>query len=246
VRQVEPSDGTRPPILLVHGAANSAAVWRFWLRDLAARGWSAQAIDLRGHGSGPPADLATTRMQDYADDVAAVAARCAMTPIVIGWSMGGLVAMLVAARGLATACVGLAPSEPAVRQDPSRPVRAGVFDSAEYGITSADLRHQPAMPDLDLEERTIALGSLGLESRLARDERKRGIVVTTLPCRLLIVTGALDADRQPASYADLHLPAEILSVEACSHWGLVLNRRALIHLVPAVTHWLTQVIADAP
>ena len=215
-------------------------VWRFWQRELEALGWQVLAIDLRGHGAGQPADLAVTRMRDYADDVAAAAEQCPSKPILIGWSMGGLVAMLVAAWGLAAACVGLAPSAPALREDQAMPLREGVFGSAEYGITSPDPAQQPAMPALDLEERAIALGSLALESRLARDERKRGIVIRELPCTLLIVTAEWEAERQRCTYTELRLPAEYHTVEACSHWGLVLNRRALAGLVPMVARWMAQ------
>lgn len=181
-------DNDRPHVVLVHGAANSAAVWKFWQQELAQLGWRSHAIDLRGHGAGPPADLSVTRMRDYADDVADLAGRFAQKPIVIGWSMGGLVAVIVAARGLATACVGLGPSLPAQREDDTVPLREGVFGPEEYGIISRDPAQQPAMPDLDAEERRIALSSLGAESRRARDERKRGVVITSLPCPLLIVT----------------------------------------------------------
>ena len=47
-------------------------------------------------------------MSDYADDVPAVAEHLPEMPAVVGWSMGGLVAIMVAARGRARACVGLA------------------------------------------------------------------------------------------------------------------------------------------
>jgi hypothetical protein len=96
------------------------------------------------------------------------------------------------------------------------------------------------MPDLDLEERQVALSSLGLESRLARDERKRGVIIRHVPCLLLVVTGELDANWPPEGYAQLHLPAELLPVAACSYWGLVLNRRALSRLVPKVSDWISR------
>jgi hypothetical protein len=99
---------------------------------------------------------------------------------------------------------------------------------------------QPAMPDLDLEERQVALSSLGLESRLARDERKRGIIIRDVPCPLLVVTGELDTNWPHESYGGLHLSAEYVAVEACSHWGLVLNRRALSRLVPIVSDWISR------
>jgi hypothetical protein len=94
---------------------------------------------------------------------------------------------------------------------------------------------QPATPDLDLEERRVALDSLGQESRLARDERKRGIVPGGVARPLLIVTGELDTRWPRESYAGLEFSAEYAEVEGCSHWGPVLNRRALSHLVPDCT-----------
>lgn len=180
-------------------------------------------------------------MYDYVDDAARAAEQSPTRPIIIGWSMGGLVAMMVAARGLAAACVGLAPSLPAQREDDTVPLREGVFGPEEYGIVSHDPALQPAMPELDLEERMVALSSLSAESRRARDERKRGIVIRGLPCPLLIVTGGEDRGWRGPTYARTDLSAEYLDVEDCSHWGLVLNRRALARMVPQVSRWMAQV-----
>jgi hypothetical protein len=112
------------------------------------------------------------------------------------------------------------------------------FDAAEYGVTSTDPDDHPTMTDLDVEERRIALASLALESRFARDDRKAGIVLTSLPCPALVVASTGDATFPPAAYADLSVPAERLVVDAATHWGLVLNRRLLGTLVPTVTAWL--------
>jgi len=70
----------RPPVILVHGAANSRRVWTFWQDDLTRHGWSSHAIDLRGHGASAAADLGITRMADYADDVIAFARTLRQTP----------------------------------------------------------------------------------------------------------------------------------------------------------------------
>jgi pimeloyl-ACP methyl ester carboxylesterase len=233
---------SHPALVLIHGAANSAVVWTFWQTALAAAGWSSYALDLRGHGRSSACDLSQTRMQDYVADVRAVIAQLAAPPVVMGWSMGGLVALMTAVSGDVRACVGLAPSAPAARVDGGVTKRAGEFGPEEYGLVSADLDHQPAMPDLDREERRIALDSLGRESRLARDERQAGVVVPELPCPFLLVTGGVDTQWPRSRYAHLSLPADHVEAPEASHWGLVLNRRALADLVPTVLAWLERSI----
>jgi len=232
----------RPPLILVHGAANSARVWAFWQDELARRGWSSHALDLRGHGASGSVDLGATRMADYADDLVALARTLRRPPVVVGWSMGGLVAMMAAAACDARACVGLAPSTPARGHDPAVPLRPGVFGPEEYGIVDRDPDRQPAMSDLDRVERVIALESLGPESRLARDERKAGIVIADAPGPLLIATGTADTQWPRARYDDLPFPADHASIEGASHWGLVLNRRVLPATVSEVISWLEKTI----
>ena len=232
----------RPPIILIHGAANSSGVWSYWQEILSHLGWSSYALDLRGHGASGVTDLSDTRMNDYADDVRALVRELPRAAVLVGWSMGGLVAMMAAAGGSASACVGLAPSVPARSRDASLPLRRGTFGPDEYGIASGDPAEQPAMPDLDEDERRIALASLGLESRLARDERAAGVVVEHLPCPLLVVTGSDDHQWPRSRYATMHLKAEWMDAEGASHWGLVLSRRALTALVPAVTAWVERSI----
>jgi pimeloyl-ACP methyl ester carboxylesterase len=235
----------RPPIVLVHGAANSAAVWTFWQRMLAERGWASYAVDLRGHGASTPCDLSRTTMQDYTDDVVSVARTFTQPPIFLGWSMGGLVAMMAAAECGARAVVGLAPSTPAAARNPDKVIQHGEFGPEEYGITPDDADEQPAMPDLDREERAIALASLGRESRWARGERAAGIVIECMPCALLIVTGTADRQWPRERYDGMPLPSEHLRADGSSHWGLVLNRRTLATLVPRVIEWIERRAQDA-
>lgn len=234
----------RPPIVLVHGAANSAGVWTCWQRELARSGWSSFALDLRGHGRSDVIDLARAGMADYASDVAALLTTLGRPAVVMGWSMGGLAAMVAAASASPIAYVGLAPSPPARRRDPTVPIREGTFGPEEYGIVGHDPADQPTMPDLDLGERALALASLGPESRRARDDRKAGVVITRLPCPALIVAGSADETFPPSTYDALPFPADRLAIDGASHWGLVLSRRSLVALIPAVLTWLEQILSQ--
>jgi pimeloyl-ACP methyl ester carboxylesterase len=233
----------RPPIVLVHGAANSAIVWTLWQRELAARRWPSYAIELRGHGSSTPCDLSSTSMSDYAADVCVAIDQLRQPCTLMGWSMGGLVAMMAAARrpDRAIAVIGLAPSTPASDAAPNAAaLRTGEFGPEEDGITSDDPDAQSVMPDLDREERLIALASLGRESRYARDERAAGIPIAGLPCPLLIATGSADAQWPRSRYEGLPLSAQFVEAEGASHWGLVLSRSAVTSLAPVIDRWLGQ------
>ena len=232
-----PLSASLPPCILIHGAANSASVWTYWLDELSAQGAAAFALDLRGHGKSVPYNLSHTSMDDYVDDVCALASQLSKPPILIGWSMGGLIGIMAATKIPTTACIGLAPSTPKSKRDQSVELRTGEFTSEDYGITSNKPEEQTVMPDLDREERVIALSSLCKESLLARDERKRGIIIESLPCPFIIVTGTLDEFWPLEVYTDLALPAEHLSIAGASHWGLVLNRRKLSEIVPKVIEW---------
>jgi len=87
-----PAGAARPtPLLFVHGAWHGAWCWaEHFLDDFAAQGYAAYALSLRGHGgSEGRARLRWTRLAEYVDDVAQVAAQLPAPPVLIGHSMGG-------------------------------------------------------------------------------------------------------------------------------------------------------------
>ena len=84
VTTVHPSrPSSRPPLLLVHGAANSSSVWKYWQESLARLGWSNHALDLRGHGH-RPGSVDGASMTDYTDYVAEAASGLSELPVVMG------------------------------------------------------------------------------------------------------------------------------------------------------------------
>jgi len=102
--------------VLIHGMWGTADVWRNWRPFLEARGWQTIASSLRHHDAppeDPPPALATTSLHDYVADLEASLQALPEKPVVIGHSMGGLIALLLCAKGLATAGVLLTPAPPA-------------------------------------------------------------------------------------------------------------------------------------
>jgi pimeloyl-ACP methyl ester carboxylesterase len=85
----------RPPLLFVHGAYMGAWCWdEHFMPYLAAAGFECRAVSLRGHGGSAGADvLDRAGIADYVDDVATAAAGWERAPVVVGHSMGGIVAL---------------------------------------------------------------------------------------------------------------------------------------------------------
>jgi pimeloyl-ACP methyl ester carboxylesterase len=94
---VRDTGGDGPPVMLLHGWIVSADVnWWGAYEDLRAEGHRVLAIDHRGHGRGMR-PLERFRLADCAADAAAALRRLDAAPaIVVGYSMGGAVAQLVA------------------------------------------------------------------------------------------------------------------------------------------------------
>ena len=87
-----------PTLMLIHGVTITAELNWGRLFGPLSRQFRVLAMDLRGHGDGIPAGF-RFRLEDCADDVAALAGVLEISDFVaVGYSMGGMVAQLVARR----------------------------------------------------------------------------------------------------------------------------------------------------
>ncbi|MFD0578983.1 alpha/beta fold hydrolase [Dactylosporangium darangshiense] len=94
-----------PLLLLLHGLGATGAVWSGWAPELARR-WPGRwlAPDLPGHGGS--AELSEYTFDALADAVRPLAESAGRT-VVVGHSLGGVVALALAARTSVAAIVGL-------------------------------------------------------------------------------------------------------------------------------------------
>ena len=102
-----------PPIVMVHGAFCGGWVFEAFAAPFMAAGHRVIAPDLPGHGAHERAGAAAgLSMRDYASEVAGLVATLEAPPVLIGHSLGGLVALLAAAQTPAAGLILLAPSAP--------------------------------------------------------------------------------------------------------------------------------------
>jgi non-heme chloroperoxidase len=158
------------PLLFIHGAYTGAWCWEeYFLPWFAARGWSAHAVSLSGHGKSPGHGfLDTLSIDDYVADVAKVIALLPSPPVLIGHSMGGIVtqkylertslpaAVLLASvppQGLAGSAIGMLLSAPHVLADLNRLMGGG---EVQADSLREALFHQPIEPERLLRYWTLS------------------------------------------------------------------------------------------
>ncbi len=103
-------------VVMIHGMWGSGAYWGNFRGWFESRGYRVVTPTLRHHGGRfedpPPPGLGTTSLLDYTADLEQEIRALGDEPILIGHSMGGLLAQILASRGLGKALVLLAPASP--------------------------------------------------------------------------------------------------------------------------------------
>jgi pimeloyl-ACP methyl ester carboxylesterase len=166
-------------------------------------------------------DVGSASMDDYAETVVAAAERLTRPLALLGWSSGGLAALMAAARARPSCLVLVEPSPPVEVQgpNPNAEIADGVFDPEEvYGPFPAGIRARA-------------------ESLRARGERKRGLSVPTLACRSLVVYGRDFADERGRRLAAQYGSAELAFPEL-DYWQLVLDPRVR----ESIAAWLLRAV----
>lgn len=108
-----------PTLLMIHGIGCDGSAWDAMKPGFEAAGWTCEAITLfadRRVRENPPESLPELGIQDFIEAAAAEAlrltARDGTKPAVIGHSMGGLIAQVLAERGEVSNAVFLTPAQP--------------------------------------------------------------------------------------------------------------------------------------
>ncbi len=131
VEQEGPVDGR--PVILLHGGGQTRHAWGSTASALAERGWSAQRVDLRGHGDSQWAPDGAYGLEDFAADLVLVAEAQARRPVLVGASLGGIASLVALGErdpSLAPLASGLVLVDVAPRIEPAGVRRIGDFMTA--------------------------------------------------------------------------------------------------------------------
>lgn len=196
--------GSRPPLLLIHGAGGNYLQWPPRLRRLAAT--SVYALDLPGHGKSPGPGCTT--VEEYCAVVHAfVSALGLAAPLVAGHSLGAAIALVVA-HTYPGASAGLA----LVGGGPRLPVSPKLLALLETDLDRATERivagfYGPETPAATRARSLAALRAcapgvlLGDFAACARFDMTAALPAISIPA--LVVCGADDRMVAPALSAEL-------------------------------------------
>jgi pimeloyl-ACP methyl ester carboxylesterase len=227
-------------VVMIHGAFCGPWAFEHWRKPFEARGYKLHLPALRFHDCGrhPPAALGTTSLLDYAADLEHLLDDIGSPAVLIGHSMGGLLAQMLAAKRKVAACILLASSAP-----------YGVLPATPFEMASAqalylagDFWNRPLNPErwiatansLDMlseKERDTVFAQFVPESGLATFEimqwaldsrRASAVDAAKVNCPILCLVGSRDCVNSPGTVRSIarryrdHATFEEL--KGHSHW----------------------------
>lgn len=208
---------SRSSVVMIYGAFCGGWVFDHWRAAFEAKGYPVLTPTLRYHdrGDDPPRELGKTSIRDFADDIEKLISDLPSPPILVGHSMGGLIAQMLAARRDVRALVLLAPSAP-WGVLPSTPFE---FVSAQALYFAGDFWNKTLRPthwiaaanaldQLSAAERDAVFARFVPESGLATFEvmhwpldlsRATQVDPRDVTCPVLCLVGAKDRVNPPAT-----------------------------------------------
>ena len=226
------SEAGRPTALFVHGAGGGGWEWHVWARVFGAAGIEPVAPDLRPASAG----LAATQLRDYAAQVGATLAALPRPRVVVGASLGGLLALM---HGDAVDALVL------VNPLPPSPWHTALPPTADAGAivpwrTGARLEGtRRALPDADEAASRYAFRHWRDEAAAVLAQARAGVDLALPRCPAVVIVSDADTDVPSAASAALAmaLAASALHLPGASHVGPLLGRGAATTAAQAVA-WL--------
>ncbi len=221
----------RPPLLFVHGAYTGSWMWSKYIPHFVSKGWKCYVMNMRSHYKSRLLDLTKVSFEDYLEDIKEVIAECGESPIIIGFSLGGILCQKISET---VTLAGLVLIDSSI----SREVHKLVPYKEKAEIITEIIVPAPEREEFSIDESAddIAFQKkyLAMESSKAlnacgcwfRSTEGISIDSSLIICPSLVIkaVNSDDDDRRGRATAE-HLDAEYTGLWNTSHTGLLVGQR---------------------
>lgn len=234
----------KPPLLFIHGAYTGSCMWSKYIPHFIKEGFRCYAMNLRSHYKSRIIDLTRVTFEDYLEDIKAVLGECEELPVIIGFSMGGILSQKIAET---EKIVGMVLIDSSICRQVSEKVP---YEKLERGtavnIVPAPERSETSSADESAEDIEFQRKYLAMESGNAFGACSiaygvsEGISVDNnqITCPVLVIRTANNEEEENRVRAEAeYFHADYAGMKAATHTGLLIGQRYL-EGAEAILNWL--------
>jgi pimeloyl-ACP methyl ester carboxylesterase len=234
----------RPPLLLVHGAYTGSWMWSKFIPHFLSDGWNCYVMNLRSHYRSRVMDMTRVSFEDYLEDIKEIIAECGEPPVLIGFSMGGILCQKIAETQKLS---GLIVIDSSISKQVHQKVPYKDLEAATWGnVAPAPGREEISSIDESPEDIAFQKKYLSMESSRtllkcsisfgAREGISIDSSLITCPCLVIKAVGSEEDETRGKAEAE-HLNAEYKGFEKTTHTGLLIGQR-YNEVVERIIGWL--------
>jgi len=214
---------SEPEVLFLHGAGGGGWEWNIWMRVFRAHGYTVHAPDLLPSAKG----LSNTSLEDYREQVHRHLLAMNAPKVIIGASLGGLLAMMNSELADALILINAMPPAPLHRRMPAHEVYPGIIPWQSQASLSGTRR---SLFDCDDMTCLFAFRHWRNESGAVMNAAMAGIDVDMGKpmCPVMVMASEQDADIPFSLTKALaeSMDAQFVHLAETSHVGPLLGKTA--------------------
>ena len=233
----------KPPLLFVHGAYTGSWMWSKYIPHFVEAGYDCYVMNLRSHYKSRAMDMTRISFEDYLEDIREVIVECGEPPILIGFSMGGILCQRIAEEGKIAGLV-LVDTSISREVNIAAPYENPIEDSLGI-VIPAPVREEESIDespdDITFQKKYLAMESSKVFEAIACwIKGKEGISINSskITCHCLVIK-AVNSERDDlqGKTTTEQLKGEYMALWNISHTGLLVGQRYQ-EAVDRILEWL--------
>ncbi|GAS83249.1 alpha/beta hydrolase [Paenibacillus amylolyticus] len=233
----------KSPLLFVHGAYTGSWMWSKYIPHFVQHGWTCHVMNLRSHYKSRVMDMTKITFDDYLEDIREVLAEFSEPPVLIGFSMGGILSQKIAE---AATLAGLVVIDSSI----SKEVHGLIPYPESNRITPGIIMPAPVRDELTSIDETAE--DIAFQRKYLQTESAKAFATFSVLCgadgvsingdqiycpSLVIKAVSCEDEDQRGQLTAKQLHAEYAGLSDTTHTGLLVGQRYM-EAVDIILEWL--------